>query len=97
MTSTLTPQTHRATLAIGDEQTARRVSDLLTESLDESEAAVGAFEGPSGRWDITIYFADAPNEAAIRDLVALAAGDEAAQVRPLRHGRAQGLGPRHAR
>jgi ribosomal protein L11 methyltransferase len=80
MTMTLTPQTHRVTLAIGDEQTARRVSDLLTESLDESEAAVGAFEGPSGRWDIAIYFADAPNEAAIRDLISLAAGDDAAQT-----------------
>jgi ribosomal protein L11 methyltransferase len=79
MTTTLTPQTHRATLAIGDEQTARRVSDLLTEGLDEGEAAVGAFEGPGGRWDISIYFADAPNEAAIRDLISLAAGDDAAR------------------
>src|SRR5579859_6446299 len=79
MTSTLTPQSHRATLAIGDEQTARRISDLLTETLDESEAAIGAFEGPGGRWEITIYFADAPNEAAIRELVGLAAGDEAGQ------------------
>jgi ribosomal protein L11 methyltransferase len=79
MTSTLTPQTHRATLAIGDEQTARHVSDLLTESLDEGEAAIGAFEGPSGRWDITVYFADAPDEAAIRELVVAAAGDEVAQ------------------
>src|ERR1700758_1476509 len=41
MTSPLTPQSHRATLAIGDEQTARRISDLLTETLDESEAAIG--------------------------------------------------------
>jgi ribosomal protein L11 methyltransferase len=79
MTATLTPQTHRATLAIGDEQTARRVSDLLTESLDEGEAAVGAFEGPSGRWDITIYFADAPNEATIRELISLAAGEDTAR------------------
>ena len=79
MTSTLTPQSHRATLAIGDEQTARRISDLLTETLDESEAAIGAFEGPGGRWDISIYFADAPNEAAIRELVGLAAGEEAAR------------------
>src|SRR5579859_3113414 len=77
MTSTLTPQSHRATLAIGDEQTARRISDLLTETLDESEAAIGAFEGPSGRWDITIYFAQAPDEAAIRELVGLAAGKDA--------------------
>jgi ribosomal protein L11 methyltransferase len=79
MTATLTPQTHRATLAIGDEQTARRVSDLLTESLDEDEAAVSAFEGPSGRWDITIYFADAPDEPTIRELISLTAGEEAAR------------------
>jgi ribosomal protein L11 methyltransferase len=79
MTATLTPQTHRATLAIGDERTARRAADLLTEALDEGEAAVAAFEGPSGRWDITIYFADAPNEAAIRELIALAAGADVAR------------------
>ena len=80
MTSTLTPQTHRATLAIGDEATARRVADLLTEALAEGEAAVGAFEGPGGRWDVTFYFADAPNETAIRELVALAAGGEMART-----------------
>ncbi len=79
MTSTLTPQTRRATLAIGDEAAARRVSDLLTESLFEGDAAVAAFEGANGRWDITVHFADAPDEAAIRDLVRLAAGEEAAR------------------
>jgi ribosomal protein L11 methyltransferase len=78
MTSTLTPQTHRATLAIGDEPAARRVSDLLTESL--FEGAVAAFEGPDGRWDITLHFAEAPDQAAIRGLVALAAGDDAARA-----------------
>jgi ribosomal protein L11 methyltransferase len=77
---TLTPQTHRATLAIGDEPTARRVSDLLTESLFEGEAAVAAFENASGRWDITVHFAEAPDEAAIRELVRLAAGDDAARA-----------------
>jgi ribosomal protein L11 methyltransferase len=80
MTSTLTPQTHRATLTIGDEASARRVSDLLTETLDEGNAAVGAFEGPGGRWDVTFYFADRPNEAAIRELVALAAGEDAGRA-----------------
>ena len=79
MTPTMTPQTHRATLAIGDEATARRVSDLLTESLCEDEAAVAAFEGPTGRWDITVHFAQAPDEQAIRGLIALAAGEQAAQ------------------
>jgi ribosomal protein L11 methyltransferase len=79
MTCTLTPQTHRATLAIGDEATARRVSDLLTESLSEGEAAITAFEGPTGRWDITLHFAEPPDEQAIRSLVALVAGEQAAQ------------------
>jgi ribosomal protein L11 methyltransferase len=80
MTATLTPLTHRATLAIGDERAARRVVDLLTESLAEGEAAVSAFEGPTGRWDITLHFADAPDEGAICNLVALASGEEAAQT-----------------
>jgi len=79
MISTLTPQTHRATFAIGDEPTARRISDILTESLPEGEAAIAAFEGPTGRWDISMHFADPPNEAAIRDLIGLAAGDDAAR------------------
>jgi ribosomal protein L11 methyltransferase len=79
MTSTLTPQTHRATLVIGDERTARRVSDLLTEALDAGEAAIAAFEGPNGRWDITMHFGEAPDEAAIRELIALAGGDEVAR------------------
>jgi ribosomal protein L11 methyltransferase len=79
MTSTFTPSTHRATFAIGDEQTARRVVDLLTESFFEGQAAIAAFEGPGGRWDITVHFAEAPDQAAIRELVAIAAGDDVAQ------------------
>ena len=42
------------------------MSDLLTESLFEGEAAVAAFESESGGWDITLHFAQAPDEAAIR-------------------------------
>ena len=77
---TLPPQTHRATFAIGDETAARRVADLLTESLDEGEAAVAAFEGPTGRWDITVHFAQTPDESAIRELIGLAAGENAARA-----------------
>jgi ribosomal protein L11 methyltransferase len=79
MTSTLTPSTHRASLAIGSEQTAKRVVDLLTESFFEGQAAISAFEGPTGRWDVTVYFAEAPDQTSIRELVGLAAGDEVAQ------------------
>jgi ribosomal protein L11 methyltransferase len=79
MTSATTPSTSRATFAIGDERTARRVVDLLNESLDDDQAAVAAFERPDGRWDISVHFAEPPDQAAIRELVALAAGDDIAQ------------------
>jgi ribosomal protein L11 methyltransferase len=79
MTSTFTPSTHRATFAIGDELTAKRVVDLLTESFFEGQAAITAFEGPDGRWGITAHFAEAPDETLIRELVAIAAGGDVAR------------------
>src|ERR1700694_2202489 len=79
MDSTLTPATHRAGFAIGDERTAKRVVDLLTESFFEGQAVIAAFEGPDGRWDITVHFAEVPDQARVRELVATAAGDEVAQ------------------
>jgi ribosomal protein L11 methyltransferase len=79
MTFTLTPSTHRASFAIGDEIVAKRVVDLLTESFFEGQAAIAAFEGPGGRWDITVHFAEAPDQVSIRELVGLAAGGEAAR------------------
>src|ERR1700712_2547135 len=74
-----TPATYRATVAIGSEHAARRVVDLLTESLFEGQAAVAGFERSDGHWDISIHFADAPDRDSIGALVASAAGDEAAQ------------------
>jgi ribosomal protein L11 methyltransferase len=76
MTTTLIPSTHRATFAIGNEHAAKRVVDLLTESFFEGQAAIAAFEGPGGRWDITVHFAEPPDHGAICELVALAAGEE---------------------
>jgi ribosomal protein L11 methyltransferase len=70
---TITPSTTRATFAIGNEQTAKRVVDLLTESFFEGQAAIAAYESPGGRWDITVHFADAPDQASIRELVGIAA------------------------
>jgi ribosomal protein L11 methyltransferase len=78
MNSTVTPTTSRATFAIGDERTARRVVDLLNESFEEGQAAIAAFERPDGRWDISAHFAEAPDRAAICGLIALAAGDRVA-------------------
>jgi ribosomal protein L11 methyltransferase len=79
MTSTLTPSTHRATFAIGNEQTAKRVVDLLNESFFEGQAAIAAFERPDGRWGITLHFAEPPDQTSIRELVGLVAGDDVAQ------------------
>src|SRR5450631_2584731 len=78
MTSTITPSTTRASFAIGNEQAAKRVVDLLNESFFEGQAAIAAYEGPGGRWDITVHFAEAPDEISIRDLVGIAAGDAVA-------------------
>src|SRR5260370_30578781 len=78
MTS-LTPSTSRATFAIGSEQTARRVVDLLTESFFEGQAAIAAYERSDGSWDGIVHFEEAHDQASIRQLVGVAAGDEAAR------------------
>jgi ribosomal protein L11 methyltransferase len=77
--SAVTPSTRRANLAIGDEPTARRIVDLLTESFFEGQAAIAAFARSDGRWDVTVHFTDPPDEDSIRGLVALAAGDTVVQ------------------
>jgi ribosomal protein L11 methyltransferase len=82
MTTALTPASHRAIFAVGDEQTARRVSDALEDAFFESEAenpaAIAAYERPDGRWDVALHFAEAPDQALVRQLVANAAGEQAA-------------------
>ena len=72
------PATARATFAVGLEATARNVVDVLTETFDDGAAAVAAFERPDGRWDITIHFEHAPDQDAVTNLIALAAGNDAA-------------------
>jgi ribosomal protein L11 methyltransferase len=51
----------------------------LNESFFDGQAAIAAFERPDGRWDIIMHFADPPDETSIRELVGLAAGDNAAR------------------
>jgi len=80
MTTTITPHTSRATFAIGSELTARRVVDRLTESFLEGEAAIAAFERSDGRWDVTLHFAEAPDQTSVRELVGIAAGGDVAQA-----------------
>jgi ribosomal protein L11 methyltransferase len=80
MTSTLTPATHRASFTLADETTARQAVDVLTEVFFEGDAAVAAFERPDGRWDVTVHFAQAPDQALVRELVAGAAGTAIAET-----------------
>lgn len=70
----------QATFAIGDERVASRVVDIITESYPSHDLAIAAFEGPGGRWDITMHFAEPPDEAIIRALVAQTAGEPAAKT-----------------
>src|ERR1700761_5842818 len=74
----LTPATHRTGFTLPDEQAAKTAVDLLTETFFEGDAAVAAFERPDGRWDVTVHFADAPDQALVRQLVGNAAGADVA-------------------
>jgi ribosomal protein L11 methyltransferase len=59
---TSTGPTHRVSFAIGDEHAARDVVDALTEFFFEGQAAIAAFEAPDGRWDVTVHFAEQPDQ-----------------------------------
>src|SRR5674476_1706860 len=61
-----------------DEPTARRLASYLGESLDADDCVCAAFEGDDGQWQVAIHFRRAPEQAALRALVAIAAGDAAA-------------------
>jgi ribosomal protein L11 methyltransferase len=80
MTNAVTPATSRATFAVGEEQVARRVVDLLTETLDDGELAIAAFEHSDGRWGVAIHFAASPDEERIRAQVTLVAGEAVART-----------------
>ena len=63
-----------------DEQSARRVGDLVAEGFAADELAVSLVETGPAAWRVTIYFEDAPDESALRKLVEAAAGNAAANA-----------------
>jgi ribosomal protein L11 methyltransferase len=73
------PPATQATFAIGDERTASRVVDILTESYPEQDVAIAAFETPGGRWDVTMHFAEPPDHDQVHALVTATAGEAAAR------------------
>jgi ribosomal protein L11 methyltransferase len=67
-----------------DEPSARAVVDLIVESFEPAEVAASAFEseeGPSAKrdWIVEAYFGFEPDQDGLRELVAIAAGADAAQ------------------
>ena len=71
--------TYRVSFAIGGEHAAKSVVDALTEIFFEDQAAIAAFERPDGRWDVTVHFAEPPDQRLVRELVANAAGRDIAE------------------
>jgi len=76
---------HRLRL-VCDERRARAVADLIVESFEPAEAASTAFEteepwpGGGKAWLVEAYFGFKPDEEGLRELVAVAAGEEAAKA-----------------
>jgi ribosomal protein L11 methyltransferase len=76
----------RAAVLETDELSARRVGDLLAESFAPDEIAVSLVDtghgAPTehGRWRVTVFFRNDPDDAALRELTAVAAGPEAAKA-----------------
>src|SRR3712207_3831915 len=59
-----------------DERSARAMTDLIGEIFDPAETAVAAFETEDGGpWLLEAYFANEPDEDAIRELVRPIVGD----------------------
>ena len=78
-TDTLSGPTHHATCRAGNEASANRIVDALSDIFDNGEVVVSAFERPgSSEWDVSLYFETPPDEAAIRASVAQAAGADIA-------------------
>ncbi len=63
-----------------DEQTARKVGDVVTEGFAADELAVSFVETGPAAWRVIIYFEAAPDEKALRKLVEAAAGSAAAKA-----------------
>lgn len=61
-----------------DEPTARRLASYLAETLEPNDCVCSAFEGDGGQWQLAVHFREAPEQAALRALIAVAAGDAAA-------------------
>lgn len=81
----LLPHTVTTVLKLStSEGRARAVTELIGEMLDPTETAVSAFEieeaGRAPEWFVEVYFAERPDEEAIRDLIGPIMGPDAASA-----------------
>ena len=60
------------------EPTARRLAAFAGENLDPDDTVCAAFEGDNDAWLVEIHFREAPDEAAVRKMIAEDAGAAAA-------------------
>jgi ribosomal protein L11 methyltransferase len=63
-----------------DEQAARRIADLVCDGFAGDGVAVSLADTGGGRWRVAIHLVAAPDETAVRALVAAAAGRAAAKA-----------------
>jgi ribosomal protein L11 methyltransferase len=70
---------------VTDEITAKRIADIVTETFDPAQTAASAFEVEDDTvtwsakpWTAEVYFGFAPDQPAIRELLASAVGEELA-------------------
>lgn len=75
-----------------DEATARAIADIVVETFDPAETAAAAFEETTsttdwnvGPWVVEVYFGQPPDEAAVRALIAVVAGEAAASALSFGH------------
>jgi ribosomal protein L11 methyltransferase len=62
------------------EAEARQILDALSESFDSADVVVAAAEARDGRWTVSLHFREAPNETAVRALIALSGGPATANA-----------------
>ena len=82
MVRLMSDSTTVARLVCADKTGARRIADLLDEMLEAEfageDVACAAFEADDGIWQVALHFGTPPDEAALRALVASAAGEAVA-------------------
>jgi ribosomal protein L11 methyltransferase len=83
VTKSQTKPQHRPTYVArlaAEQAVARRISEHLIESLDPATAVCAVFARPDGRWQVELQFAQLPDAAPLRDMIAAVSSQAAARA-----------------